>query len=128
MQSTVEAQAAADQAILCLQDVCKEREKGGNRFVLTVPSFIIQPGEFIAIVGASGCGKSTLLDMLALVLRPTEAGAFTIRLPNRGEVYCVTEMEEESLAQIRKSDIGYVLQTGGLLPFLSVRDIRVVPQ
>lgn len=122
MQSALETQGPANLAILCLQDVCKEREKGGNRFVLTVPSFVIQPGEFIAIVGASGCGKSTLLDMLALVLRPTEVGAFTIRMPDRGRVYPVMKMNEKALAQIRKADIGYVLQTGGLLPFLSVRD------
>jgi ABC-type multidrug transport system fused ATPase/permease subunit len=42
-----------------------------NREVLTNISFKVEPGEFIAIVGASGSGKSTLVDLLLGLLQPT---------------------------------------------------------
>ncbi|HXL74085.1 MAG TPA: ATP-binding cassette domain-containing protein, partial [bacterium] len=32
--------------------------------VLTGVNLIVQPGEFISIVGTSGCGKSTLLRLI----------------------------------------------------------------
>jgi putative ABC transport system ATP-binding protein len=119
--------ASPSQPIFCLKNVRKVREKGGQCFKLHVPSFVIQPGEFIGLVGESGCGKSTLLDMLALVLRPTDADEFTIRIPTREVSYAVMSLPESTLAQIRKADIGYVLQTGGLFPFLTVRENILLP-
>ena len=127
MERAVGGLAASSQAIFCLHNVLKVREKGGQRFELQVPAFVIQPGEFIALVGESGCGKSTLLDMLALVLRPTQADEFTIRLPRREVAYAVMSLSEATLAQIRKADMGYVLQTGGLLPFLTVKENILLP-
>jgi putative ABC transport system ATP-binding protein len=127
MEPAGEQLAAPSQAIFCLKNVLKVREKGGQRFELHVPAFVIQPGEFIALVGGSGCGKSTLLDILALVLRPTQADEFTIRIPKRDVAYAVMALSEATLARIRKTDMGYVLQTGGLLPFLTVQENILLP-
>jgi putative ABC transport system ATP-binding protein len=127
MEPAVAALASSSKAIFCLKNVLKVREKGGQRFELHVPAFVIQQGEFIALVGESGCGKSTLLDMLALVLRPTQADEFTIRIPKREIAYAVMSLSEATLAQIRKADMGYVLQTGGLLPFLTVKENILLP-
>jgi putative ABC transport system ATP-binding protein len=114
-------------ALLCLRQVHKIREKAGQCFELQVPSFVIQPGEFVALIGASGCGKSTLLDMLALVLQPTSAETFTLHLPHRPDPYQVVALSEETRADIRRAEIGYVLQTGGLLPFLTVKQNIMLP-
>lgn len=106
-----------------LRDVVKVRSKGGVQFILKVPELKIYPGQFWAVVGPSGCGKSTLLDMLALVLGPTSVDQFTI-CPNTREHQGkeVNLLSQNDAASIRKRAIGYVLQNGGLLPFLSVRE------
>ncbi len=107
--------------VFFLKNVVKKREKGGNLFELMIHSFEISAGQFVAIVGESGCGKSTLLDMLALALRPTSAEAFSIRNHKEDAEHQVMNATEKMIADIRKTYIGYVLQTGGLLPFLNVR-------
>ena len=37
----------------------------GKRDVLKKTELVIEPGQFVAIVGRSGCGKSTLLRLVA---------------------------------------------------------------
>ena len=39
-------------------------EKGGH-VILQDISFLLRPGEWVAVLGASGCGKSTLLETIA---------------------------------------------------------------
>jgi sulfonate transport system ATP-binding protein len=43
----------------------------GARDVLRGNDLVIEPGEFVAIVGRSGCGKSTLLRLVAGLERPS---------------------------------------------------------
>lgn len=103
----------------------KKHWPGEHGFVLTVPELIIQKGEKVALVGFSGCGKSTLLDMLAMVLRPDSAVAFAFRAQaeKRLDVTAAWKRKDLNLlAYTRMLHMGYVLQTGGLLPFLSIRD------
>jgi len=101
-----------------LRGVVKTRAKGGSSFELRVPGLDIYSGEFVAIVGASGCGKSTLLDMLGLVMSPTQCREFSLRVD--GASHQLMDLSESALARLRRVHLGYVLQTGGLLPFLTV--------
>jgi putative ABC transport system ATP-binding protein len=88
---------------------------------LEIPDLIVNEGEFVAVMGESGCGKSTLLDTLGLVLKPASAELFILHIPRRNRDYVIPELSDAMLAKLRKKDLGYVLQTGGLLPFLTVR-------
>jgi putative ABC transport system ATP-binding protein len=110
-------------AVFSLRNVRRTREGGGRRFVLEVPGLEIAPAARLALLGPSGSGKSTLLDLLALVLRP-DAGAerFVFAAGARPlDVTAAWAGDETPLAEARAAHLGYVLQTGGLLPFLTVR-------
>ena len=113
--------------MLELKGLTKRRTQGGVTFELRVPSLSLPYGQFCAVIGDSGCGKSTLLDILSLVLRPTQCSEFCLygNLRTRNEspidLWDLWKRDEEgSLAEVRQSHLGYVLQTGGLLPFLTV--------
>jgi putative ABC transport system ATP-binding protein len=109
-----------------LRDVVKTREADGVTFRLSVPSLQIAMGEKIALIGESGCGKSTLLDMLAFILQPSSVGAFRFRPERDKESLDVQAYWKNGklnkLGDLRKRYIGYVMQTGGLLPYLTVYD------
>lgn len=109
-----------------LRDVVKTREAEDASFCLTIPSLQIAMGEKIALIGESGCGKSTLLDMLAFILQPSEIGAFRFRPERDRESLDIQAYwkkgKANELGDLRKRHIGYVMQTGGLLPYLTVRE------
>jgi putative ABC transport system ATP-binding protein len=114
-----------------LRQVSKYLEQGGVAFELEIPALTIPRGAFIVLVGASGCGKSTLLDLLGLVLRPTHCEVFRLYF---GQAHQVTDVkalweneDESGLASLRRNYLGYVLQTGGLFPFLTVAQNVVLP-
>ena len=120
------AQHDAPPLIYYLRDVVKTREAEGVAFRLRIPSLKIAMGEKIALIGESGCGKSTLLDMLAFILQPSDVGAFRFR-PERDEEPLDIQAywnqgKLNQLGDLRKRYMGYVMQTGGLLPYLTVRD------
>ena len=113
-----------DEKVFSLAKVTKTWP-GVQGFTLDVPELIVRRGEKVALVGMSGCGKSTLLDLLAMVLRPDEAGQFVF-FSQQGQKQDImdawTRKKLSRLARIRMMHIGYVLQTGGLFPFLSIRE------
>jgi len=111
---------------LLLQDVIIRHQAPGGAlgFELTIEEFSIARGEAVALIGPSGSGKSTLLDLLALARRPASAGQLLLT-PRDGKAINLAALwrarDENRLTAIRAAHFGYILQTGGLLPFLSVR-------
>lgn len=105
--------------MLNLSAVHKSRGVGSQRYSLVIPALALRAGEQLAIVGPSGCGKSTLLDLLALVLAPDQVGRFEFDQVDVGALWRADQ--QSTLAALRSTHLGYVLQTGGLLGFLDVR-------
>ncbi|MGC8639040.1 MAG: ATP-binding cassette domain-containing protein [Isosphaeraceae bacterium] len=83
---------------------------GGHRALAGV-SLTVTEGKILALLGTSGSGKTTLLKMVNALVEPS-SGTITVR----GR----PTTEWDSIA-LRRS-IGYVIQEGGLMPHLSVRD------
>jgi sulfonate transport system ATP-binding protein len=57
--------ASVDRGSLQLRNVDKSYEVDGRVLeVLTGIDLVVEPGEFVSLVGASGCGKSTILRLI----------------------------------------------------------------
>lgn len=82
--------------------------------------FEIQPKEFVAIMGPSGSGKSTLMHILSLLDRPT-GGTYEF------EGKDTSLFDDDYLAKLRNSRIGFVFQSFNLLPRTTVLENVKLP-
>jgi putative ABC transport system ATP-binding protein len=114
-------QASGDLLALC--DVERHYQADDGGFTLRIPRLRIAAGERLVVLGPSGSGKSTLLDLLAFLAGPTHAGLFTLSVGQmRHDIAQAWRGPARALVDLRARHIGYVLQTGGLLPYLSVAE------
>ena len=116
--------------MLDIQDMWVRRGSGAQAHNVRLPTLQVKPGEILAITGESGCGKSTLLEAIGLLSQPVELGRF--RLGPATASLDIAQMlaanDQPGLSAVRSRHLGFILQSGGLLPFLSVRDNISLPR
>ena len=94
----------------------------GQHYVdaLLAVDFIVQEGEFVAIMGPSGSGKSTLLHLIGGLDQPTN-----------GEVILngqrLSLMKDKQITLLRRRNIGFVFQFFNLLPTLTAAENITLP-
>ena len=80
----------------------------------------ISRGEAVGLVGPSGSGKTSLLMVLAGLERATGG---TVVLDGRD----ITNLDEDSLARIRRTHVGIVFQSFHLIPTMTALENVAVP-
>ena len=81
---------------------------------------VVDPGEFVAVVGPSGSGKSTLLNLIGCLDTPSD-GAYMLG----GEA--VAGLDRDALADVRNRRVGFVFQNFNLLPQLTALENVEMP-
>ena len=82
--------------------------------------FLVEKGEFVAIMGPSGSGKSTLLHLLGGLDKPSD-----------GEVtlagHRLSILNDNQATLVRRRNIGFVFQFFNLLPTLTAKENIALP-
>lgn len=97
-------------AVLEVTDVHRIYEtEAGLTHALKGVSLAVERGEFLCIMGPSGSGKSTMMNILGCLDTPT-SGSYRL------EGIDVSTLDDDELAEIRATRIGFVFQSFNLLP------------
>ncbi|HEV6954921.1 MAG TPA: ABC transporter ATP-binding protein [Promicromonospora sp.] len=83
-------------------------------------SLTVAAGEFVAVVGPSGSGKSSLLAVAGGLITPDSG---RVRIGDTD----LTGLSARRLAEVRRTRIGFVFQSGNLLPSLTAADQLRLP-
>ncbi len=84
-----------------------------GRQVLADLDYVLEAGEFVAVMGDSGVGKSTLLNLIA-GLDTADSGAILI------DGVDIAGLSDEAATRLRRSHFGFVFQAFHVLPHLSL--------
>lgn len=99
-----------------ITDAVLELGDGESRVrALDEVSLTVMPGEFAAIVGPSGSGKSSLLAIAGAMARPDRG---TVRVHGTD----VSKLSKSATTRFRLRNIGFVFQSGNLIPSLTAAD------
>ncbi|EIW13080.1 peptide ABC transporter ATP-binding protein [Lactiplantibacillus plantarum EGD-AQ4] len=104
------------QPVLALKNINKQFGHGHTAVnALTDANFEVSAGQFVAIIGPSGSGKSTFLTIAAGLQTPTSGQVVLNGQP-------LTNQTEKQRLAYRFNEIGFILQSSNLIPFLTVRE------
>lgn len=115
--------------MLDIKNLLVRRGEGALAHHVRLGQLQLGAGEIIAITGESGSGKSTLLEAIGLLLAPVELERFSLgAAPAQDIARLLSTDDQPALAAVRSRHLGFILQSGGLLPFLTVRDNISLPR
>ena len=108
-------------AVVRIEHLHKSYETEAGVFpVLHDVNLVIDPGEFVAIMGPSGSGKSTFMNILGCLDQPT-SGKYFLDGADTGR------LGSDQLAGLRNRTIGFVFQGFNLLPRARLTDNVALP-
>jgi putative ABC transport system ATP-binding protein len=95
--------------ILRTEALSKQFKTGSETiYALKDVNINIQSGKLTVLRGRSGSGKTTLMNLLGAIDMPTEGKIFLNNLD-------ITKMTNSERDKVRRKDIGFVFQSGGLI-------------
>jgi len=108
--------------VLRLERVCKSYNIGlpVEVEVLHDIDLLLQPGEFVALIGPSGSGKSTLLNIMGLLDRPTKGRLFI-------EGNETSTLDDAAITKLRGHSIGFVFQYHYLISAFTALENVMMP-
>ncbi|MEY2924333.1 MAG: hypothetical protein RLZZ337_881 [Bacteroidota bacterium] len=108
-------------SLIELKDIYKTYVMGTSKInALDGLDCTIDKGEYVALMGPSGSGKSTLMNIIGCLDSPTSGSYFLNGLD-------VSKMTDDSLAEVRNKEIGFVFQSFNLLPRTSALENVALP-
>jgi putative ABC transport system ATP-binding protein len=108
-------------AVLEAKDLHKRYQIGQHSIeALAGVDFVVEQGEFVAIMGPSGSGKSTLLHLLGGLDNPSQG---EITLANKQ----LSKLSEKQATLARRHNVGFVFQFFNLLPTLTAEENILLP-
>ena len=108
-------------SIISASSLGRKFESGGSEvWAVRDVNLSVGEGELVALTGRSGSGKTTLLNLLSGLDRPTHGAALF-----RGQD--LSRLPEKEHVKIRRSKIGFVFQSFGLMPLLSAQENVELP-
>ena len=109
---------------LQLRDVTLEVGDGAGRIrAMDAVSLDVTAGELVAVVGPSGAGKSSLLAVAGALAAPTSGEVHVLGQ----DLTALRARGQSALAKFRRQRLGFVFQSGNLIPALTAADqLRLV--
>lgn len=103
-------------SMLLMENITKKFVQGKQEInALKQINLDVKQGEFISIIGPSGSGKSTFLTISGGLQQPTSG---EIKIND----ISFTHLSEKERAKLRFKEIGFILQSSNLIPFLTIQE------
>ncbi len=108
-------------AVLVARDLKKKYILGKHPVqALAGVDFVVEEGEFVAIMGPSGSGKSTLLHLIGGLDQPSEGEITLAGQP-------LSMLKDKQITLLRRRNVGFVFQFFNLLPTLTAEENITLP-
>jgi putative ABC transport system ATP-binding protein len=119
--SRLEAREPSAGAMIRTKDLVKVHHSDGTDVhAIRGIDLVVQPGEFVAVMGPSGSGKSTVLHLLAGLV-PATSGEIWLRGSR------LSDLSEADRAVLRRRHVGVVFQFFNLISNMTVADNVELP-